>query len=231
MTKNFLAAWMVLAAVAFIAASASAQDRTTPITAADLEAAYTARLERRTADILEELAFADRAKSNRVTDILIRHYRALRARDDVINAAVPDSDKTDATRMKLYQSLSKPLQEQFIAKLTAELTPDELGKVKDKMTYNRLQANYDSYCTVISGLSDEEKAKIMEVLKEARDEAMEGGSSTEKAEIFQKYKDKINEYLTARGHDVVKAYAEWRAKQGLAKTDDSSKSNTSAPVQ
>jgi hypothetical protein len=132
----------------------------------------------------------------------------------------------------LFQSLSKPLHEQFLAKLATELTPDQIDKVKDKMTYNRLQSNYDSYCSVVPGLTDADKAKIMEMLKEAREEAMDGGSSTEKAEIFQKHKERINAYLGTRGHDVAKAYAEWRAKQGLAQTQtDSTESKTPTSTQ
>ena len=54
------------------------------------------------------------------------------------------------------------------------------------------------------------------MLKEAREEAMDGGSADEKSAVFQKYKNQINDYLNAHGHDVTKAYKEWEAKQELA---------------
>jgi hypothetical protein len=47
----------------------------------------------------------------------------------------------------------------------------------------------------------------------AREEAIDGGSAGEKSAIFQKYKDQINDYLNAHGHDVAKAYKEWESKQ------------------
>ncbi|MGH7993638.1 MAG: DUF3826 domain-containing protein, partial [Limisphaerales bacterium] len=50
-------------------------------------------------------------------------------------------------------------------------------------------------------------------LKEGREEAMDAGSSKEKAVIIKKYKGKINIYLTAHGHDVGKAYKDWGARQ------------------
>jgi hypothetical protein len=57
----------------------------------------------------------------------------------------------------------------------------------------------------------------MELLKAAREKAMDGGSAVEKSAIFQGYKDQINDYLNAHGHDVAKAYREWEARQAMAK--------------
>ena len=62
-------------------------------------------------------------------------------------------------------------------------------------------------------LTAPEKVKILELLKEAREEAMDGGSVDEKSAIFKKYKGKIVNYLNAQGHDVTKAYKEWGERQ------------------
>ena len=56
----------------------------------------------------------------------------------------------------------------------------------------------------------------MDLLKVAREKAIDGGSATEKSEIFQEYKNQINDYLNANGHDVAKAYKDWDAKQAMA---------------
>ena len=48
------------------------------------------------------------------------------------------------------------------------------------------------------GLTDADKAKIMEMLKLAREEAIDGGSANEKSDIFQMYKNQINDYLEMR---------------------------------
>ena len=100
-----------------------------------------------------------------------------------------------------------------MAKLAADLTPEQVEKVKDKMTYNKVQVTYDAYCEIVRGLSGEEKSQILVFLKEAREEAMDGGSSKEKDTIFKKYKGKINNYLSDRGYDVAQAYKDWGAKQ------------------
>ena len=51
------------------------------------------------------------------------------------------------------------------------------------------------------------------MLKLAREEAIDGGSANEKSEIFQMYKNQINDYLDAHGHDVAKAYKDWETRQ------------------
>ena len=81
------------------------------------------------------------------------------------------------------------------------------------------------------GLTDSDRAKILELLRVAREEAVDGGSALEKSAIFQKYKDQINDYLNAHGHDVAKAYKEWDEKQAAAKTNAASSTLGAEPVQ
>jgi hypothetical protein len=200
--------------VAFVCAgSAPAQNSLPPVTAAEKEAMYSTAIENRTADILKLLALEDPARSNRVHDVIVSQYRALKARDEVLNAAF---GKDHSQRADLYQAISRPLHDQFLARLSAELTPEQLEKVKDKMTYGKVEFTRAGYCAIVPGLTDQDKAKIMELLKAAREEAMDGGSASEKSAIFQKYKDQINDYLNAHGHDVAQAFKDWNAKQELA---------------
>ena len=174
---------------------------------------YSTAIENRTADILKLLALEDPARSNRVHDVIVSQYRALKARDEVLSAAF---GKDHSQRADLYQAISRPLHDQFLARLSAELTPEQVEKVKDKMTYGKVKFTHEGYCAIVPGLTDQDKAKIMELLKAAREEVMDGGSSAEKTAIFQKYKDQINNYLNAHGHDVAQAYKDWNAKQELA---------------
>ncbi len=203
-----------VAAVAFVCpGSAPAQNSLPPVSAAEKEAMYTTAIEDRTAEILKLLALEDPARSNRVHDVIVSQYRALKARDEVLDAAF---GKNNSQRASSYQAITRPLHDQFLARLSAELTPEQVEKVKDKMTYGKVQFTHDGYCAIVPGLTDQDKAKIMELLKAAREEAMDGGSAGEKSAIFQKYKDQINDYLNAHGHDVAQAYKDWNAKQELA---------------
>lgn len=178
---------------------------------AEKEAFYAKSIENRVGDILKVLNLSDAAKSNAVHDILVAQYHDLRVRDAAIDTRlkVEGKEVNYANRAEMLATQSKPLHEQFLKKLDAVLSPDEVDKVKDLMTYNKVTVTYNAYCNIVSGLTDAEKAKIMELLKAAREEAVDGGNAPEKSAIFQKYKDQINSYLDANGHDTAKALREW----------------------
>jgi hypothetical protein len=223
--KTLSSTWsLIVVASLCLVGSASAQYSLPPGSPEELEAIYTTAIENRTAAILTLLNLSDTAKAARVHDIIIAQYRTLRARDEAIDALLKLQGKEAnyTNRATLLQSQSQPLHDMFLAKLSAELTPEQVEIVKDKMTYNKVKVTYDAYCSIIPDLTDADKTEIMTVLKKAREEAIDGGSAGEKSAIFQKYKDRINDYLNAHGHDVAKAYKEYEAKQqAKAKTQDS----------
>ena len=97
----------------------------------------------------------------------------------------------------------------FDTNLSKYLTPQEIEKVKDVMTYNVVKVTYDAHCDMIPSLTDEEKAQIMLWLKEARELAIDEESSKKKHEVFGKYKGRINNYLTQRGYDLKKEREDW----------------------
>lgn len=209
---------VILAALAtvILASFASAQETSPPLTTAEIEASYVAAIAQRTTDILALLKLED-AKSNRVAGIILAQYRLLRLRDDTIDAMnklmAADEALAQRSRAEVSQALTPRLHERFLARLAGELTPDQVETVKDKMTYGKVKVTFDAYCQIVPALTDSDKAKIMELLKLAREEAIDGGSTAEKSRVFQKYKDQINAWLDAHGHDVAKAYRDWEAKQ------------------
>lgn len=189
--------------------------QTTPApTEAEKEAFYARSIEYRTADILKAINLPDAAKSNAVHDVLVAYYHDLRVRDAAIDTRlkVDGKEVNYANRAEQLALQSKPLHDSLLTKLAASLAPEQVEQVKDLMTYNKVKVTAKAYDAIVSGLTDAEKAKILELLKAAREEAVDGGSAPEKSDIFQKYKKQINEYLVANGHDVDKAFADWAAK-------------------
>ena len=190
----------------------TAQPMSTPAaTDAEKEAFYATTIENRVADILKALNLSDTAKASSVHDVLVAQYHELRVRDAAIDTRlkVDGKEVTYENRAPQLAILSKPMHDQFVAKLAALLTSEQVEHVKDLMTYNKVKVTYDAYCAIVSGLTDAEKAKILELLKAAREEAVDGGNAPEKSAIFQKYKDQINSYLDAQGHDTAKALKDW----------------------
>jgi hypothetical protein len=213
MKKQLLAFFAMQLAIVIFNQPASAQMSTLAVTEAEKEAFYATTIENRTVDILKALNLPDPAKSNAVHDVLVAQYHDLRVRDAAIDTRlkVDGKEVNYANRAPQLAVQSKPLHDQFLAKLAASLTPEQVEQVKDLMTYHKVNVTYDAYCAIVPGLTDAEKAKILELLKAAREEAIDGGSAPEKSAIFQKYKDQINAYLDAQGHDTAKALKDWAA--------------------
>ena len=214
MKKQILAVSAILVAAVFFARPAVAQMSTPAATDAEKEAFYAATIENRVVDILKALNLSDPAKSNAVHEVLVAQYHELRVRDAAIDTRlrVDGKDVNYSNRAPLLAAQSQPLHDQFLAKLAESLTPEQIEQVKDLMTYHKVKVTYDAYCVIVPGLSEAEKAKILELLKAAREEAIDGGSAPEKSAIFQKYKDQINAYLDAQGHDTAAAFKDWTAK-------------------
>ncbi len=166
--------------------------------AEDTEAAYARSVEKRTADILAVLELTNSAAREKVHDVIMAQYCALRAWHDA-NDPKLKAAKGDTNAVAQIRSSLKALHDQFIASLSAQLSPEQVEKVKDKMTYGKVQFTYAGYLAAYPDLKEENKQKILELLKDAREEAMDAGSSEEKTAIFQKYKGKINNYLAKQG--------------------------------
>src|SRR5215470_10922912 len=118
MPSSFRATLVLLAVFFLFVRIAAAQERTSPATAAELEAVYFVAIENRTADILKQLALDDPAKVTRIHDAIIAQYRALKARDEAIDNELKAKGKDAAAaqeRAVLLSSKSKPLHEQFVA--------------------------------------------------------------------------------------------------------------------
>ncbi len=224
MTSQTLRLTVTLAAAALCGEFAAAQS-TLPFTPEEKEAVYTEAITRRSAAIVELLALNDAAKSNKLHGVIVAQYRALRARDEAMDQMFKalDKDAPDAAtnRAAILPIVSGTLHDQFLARLSAELTPQQVETVKDKLTYHKVEVTYKAYCEILPNLTSSDKAMILAALKEAREEAMDGGSADEKTAIFQKHKNQINARLSTKGFDVAKATREWEARQAQVATQAS----------
>jgi hypothetical protein len=187
---------LAILGVTLLASVAPAAD--TNATPDQVEAGYTKAIEGRTADILKVLDLSDADKKARVHDTIIAQYRALKAWHDDNDAKLKASRSDTNAVAQIHASL-KSLHNAFLAKLAENLTPDQVEQVKDKMTYGKVQFTFAGYVSQYPTLSDENKQKILDMLKQAREEAMDGGSAAEKTAVFQRYKGRINNYLSKQG--------------------------------
>ena len=161
--------------------------------------------------IVAQLKIADVATAQRAEQMVVAQYRSLReihdSRDAAIKSLQASSQKDNASTDKLIEGVRKEssikqfqLHRAFLAKLSAELSCEQVIGIKDGMTYGVVPKTYARYLETIPNLTETEKRTIMAWLIEAREYAMDAGSSDEKHGWFRKYKGKINNYLSAAGH-------------------------------
>jgi hypothetical protein len=172
----------------------------TNLTPEQAEANYTKAIEGRTSDILKILALTDTNKIAKVHDTIIAQYRALNAWHDA-NDAKRKAAKSDTNAVAQIEVSLKAIHNQFLAKLAENLTPEQVDAVKDKMTYGKVQFTFKGYMVDYPNLPEAQQQKVLELLKEARELAMDGGSAEEKTAIFNRYKGKINNYLNKQGFE------------------------------
>ena len=184
------------------------------------DASYVASITSRSEKNISGLELTEPAKTN-VLNLVINRYFELNdiyaERDTLINQAkrtLTGDEKNraiDAARAacdsKLYRSHFA-----FPANLGIFLSHEQIIAIFDAMTYNKVQVTYDAYCDMIPSLTDEEKAQMYAWLCEARDLAIDAESSNKKHEVFNKYKGRINNYLSARGYDITRERKAWEER-------------------
>ena len=173
----------------------------------------------RAAKIVGELKLSDSEKEQIVTNIIGEQYRNLSKLHDARDAKIEEVKKSDLSKEKQNSKIDKlkfktdkaisKLHKSYINALKKYVTEEKLSEIKDGMTYGVLPKTYAAILEMIPSLTEEEKAYIYSNLKEAREHAIDGGSSNEKHAWFGKYKGRINNYLSARGYDLTKEREAW----------------------
>lgn len=214
----FIGMWMVGISVIGTYQSTYAQSKK----ANEDEKAYIQVIKERADKIVETLNIADHTKSIKVRDMIAGQYFDLneiqQKRDTKINslkAKKADDTKIAGVKKSADQEIRK-LHRTYLSKLSAQLTSEQVEKVKDGMTYNVVPLTFANYLLQTPYLTKAQQDKIMSFLIEARELAMDGGSSKEKHAWFGKYKGKITNYLTAEGYNMKKEGADWALRR---KTD------------
>lgn len=190
-------------------------------------AAPDAALVQRAEKIVAPLQLADAAQIARIRDLVAAQYAALRpvheARDSAIKAARAlagaDKDAVDAA-VKVARDTAAARQGElhyaFLARLAVELSPAQMEQIKDGMTYGVCPNTFKVYQEMLPDLTPEQRAQILAWLTEAREHAMDAGSSDEKHGWFGKYKGRINNYLSKAGYDMKQAERDMFARKKSA---------------
>lgn len=186
------------------------------------EEEYTKVLIQRAEKIVNTLDIKDKAVYDAVTKAIVTQYKSLGELHDKSDADIKAA-KQNITDKTAKEAAIKTLETElnanlynlhcaYIGALSANLTNDQIEKVKDGMTYGVVQVTYTSYQDMIPSLKPEEKKQLYAWLVEAREHAMSAASSKEKHEWFGKYKGRFNNYLSQQGYDIQKERKAWEER-------------------
>src|ERR1700748_3714011 len=188
------------------------------------DSTYIRVITERAGKIAATLGLPDSAAFLRVRTIIANPYYVLNTvyteRDDPLKSLrarqpPPDKATADSLKKNIQQDADNkisPLHSAYLAKLATELNPQQVDKVKDGMTYSVLEVTLHGYEEELPNLTEEQKARILSDLTEAREHAMDAESSEKKHAWFGKYKGRINNYLSSQGIDMKKAGEEWEKR-------------------
>jgi Protein of unknown function (DUF3826) len=195
----------------------------------DKDSAYTRTITTRAEKIVATLGISDSPKAKHIVSIIAGQYRDLNTvyaeRDEQIKSLKLKGLTKDATDDEIknigtvVDKKIEALHAAFLSVLSSQLTPEQVTKVKDGMTYNVLNVTYTAFTDMIPNLTKEQKDQIMAWLVEAREHAMDAESSEKKHAWFGKYKGRINNYLSAQGYDLNKERQDWEKRRNLKQTD------------
>jgi Spy/CpxP family protein refolding chaperone len=189
----------------------------------DTEAVYTKTITQRADKITAALAIADSAMVLKVRDIIVQQYRSLNdiytERDNKLKGVkeIRETNKTlyDEQMRNAMNEVNARLyflHFDYLSKLMICLTPEQVDQVKDGMTYGVLPLTCKAYFDMVLNLTAEQKHQIKVWLTEARELAMDAGSSDEKHKWFGKYKGRINNYLSQAGYNMKQEGEEWQKR-------------------
>lgn len=183
------------------------------------DTAYMRVLTERSAKIVSTLDIVDTIIGNKVTKQIAQQYYDLNLIHDRTKAAIAAlkaknsaKEETDLGIKAIGDKKSaelKQLHDHFLALLGKRLTTTQIEKVKDGMTYRVLPVTWTAYMDMLQNLTQQQKDQMYAWLLEARELAMDEGSSDAKHAVFGKYKGKINNYLSAQGYDMKKEGEDW----------------------
>jgi rubrerythrin len=195
----------------------------TSIAQQHLDPEYIKVTNERATKIVEKLGLKNPEKEKAVIDIVAQQFRDLseiqdgrdaeikKIKEDTSLAKEKQNESIDKLKSKANQSIEK-LHKAYLKKLGKQLSEDKITEVKDGMTYGVLPITVAGYNDMLPNLTAAQKEYIYNALVEAREYAMDGGSSKEKHAWFGKYKGRINNYLSKEGYDLNKESTDWHKR-------------------
>lgn len=129
-----------------------------------------------------------------------------------------ESEKKDSLIVKAYDVARDkylPLKKDFVTKLDDDLSSFQVDRVKDGLTHDRFHTLHAMYLEMVPMLQPTEKAHILTLLVEGRENAMLAISEEGQSQWWDKYRGIINNYIAAQGYDFGSLSKKWDEEHNI----------------
>lgn len=159
---------------------------------------------------VSELQLGDKAKEERVTQVIAKHLSAIREWHNEHANMIPDGainpqtgNKLSALDRQVIADSSQPasIRQELLDGLNAELTPAQVEQVLDLYTVGKVAFTMKAYKEIVPDMTAEDEAYVLNNLKEARLMAIDYKNMKEISAIFEIFKTKNEQYFTNSGRD------------------------------
>lgn len=183
---------------------------------------YIVDINERASNIVSKLEVND-ADKKELESILIKEYVSIEKIESKRDSQLEKLKKTsiDEEKKKVksaeiwtqYKASISKLHDSCLGKLSKKINESQIVQVKDAMTYQVMPKTYHNFLDMFQSLNDDQKKMIYNHLVEARENAMNVGTSKGQFAWFAKYRGKINNILASQGIELHYTSKAWQKKQ------------------
>ncbi|WP_340114639.1 DUF3826 domain-containing protein [Maribellus mangrovi] len=167
---------------------------------------------------VESLNLDDQEKEQRLVKVISTHLTAVRNyHNDHPVSEIPEGinprtgEKLSEMDRMIISHSAKPesIHENLMNGLRADLSEEQVEAILDEYTIGKVQFTMKGYHAIVPDLTEEEEAKILAYLKEAREIAVDYKNMKEISAIFEIYKTKCEQYLNSNGRNWRQLYKDF----------------------
>ena len=227
MNRKFVSFGILMVLAGGLAAAVRAEDPTTAAPAGAIDDAMRKKIDQKAAKIVESLKLADAGKAAKVKTIASDWLAVMmtwhKEHDAELNRLWGEWNKARSVVPKdefpgeviahqidaVYASL-KPAYEDYIKRLSAELTAEQVDAIKESWSRSPgMTRTYNAYLEIVPDLTAKDKEVIKARLLMAREAAMLTDADKEIVAIYKRHKVKVEQYVgTLEWAKLHKAFAE-----------------------
>jgi len=172
-------------------------------------------LESKAAEWTAGLKLSDTATKKKVAVAIVIHLSSIRDWNNDhpfttvpagINPATGNRLSDIDRQVIVNSSMPATIHKNLMDVLNRELTPEQVEFILDQYTIGKVAFTMKGYKAIVPDLKPDEENKILEYLKQAREQAIDFKSMRQISAIFEIYKTKCEQYLNSNGRNWRQLY-------------------------